>query len=54
MGSIFALSSVCGPMVGGALTDGLSWRWIFFVNIPFATLGVILALRYCNIPPVSD
>jgi MFS family permease len=32
LGTIFALSSVIGPMIGGGLTDGLSWRWIFYIS----------------------
>ncbi|MDF5713396.1 MAG: DHA2 family efflux MFS transporter permease subunit [Rhizonema sp. NSF051] len=32
-----------GPTLGGFLTDGLGWRWIFFVNIPFGILAVALA-----------
>jgi EmrB/QacA subfamily drug resistance transporter len=39
-GAITGLAVAVGPVVGGALTSGLSWRWIFFVNLP---LGIIAA-----------
>ncbi|WP_158883816.1 DHA2 family efflux MFS transporter permease subunit [Rhodanobacter sp. L36] len=37
---------VIGPLLGGVLTTYASWRWVFFVNVPFGIAGVILALRY--------
>ena len=45
---IFALSSVVGPLVGGLLTDALSWRWVFFVNVP---LGVPIAIAFVKVFP---
>ena len=35
------IGNAVGPMFGGLLTDALSWRWIFFVNVPIAAFGVI-------------
>jgi EmrB/QacA subfamily drug resistance transporter len=37
---------VIGPLLGGFLTTYLSWRWIFYVNLPFGIAGILLALRY--------
>jgi EmrB/QacA subfamily drug resistance transporter len=37
---------VIGPLLGGILTSTLSWRWIFYVNLPFGLLGMLLAMRF--------
>jgi EmrB/QacA subfamily drug resistance transporter len=41
-GSIFALASVVGPLIGGYLTDSLSWRWVFYVNIPVGFVAFMM------------
>jgi EmrB/QacA subfamily drug resistance transporter len=40
------VSTALGPFVGGYLIDALSWRWIFFINLPFAVAVVFAALRW--------
>ncbi len=42
--AVFGLASVTGPFLGGWLTDNLSWRWVFYVNIPvgIVALGVLI------------
>ncbi|SCL61963.1 drug resistance transporter, EmrB/QacA subfamily [Micromonospora citrea] len=40
------VSTAVGPFVGGWLIDALSWRWIFFLNLPLAVLVVLAALRW--------
>jgi EmrB/QacA subfamily drug resistance transporter len=39
------LAVLGGPMVGGAVTEGLAWRWIFWINVPIGVLAVPLVLR---------
>ena len=34
IGSVFAVASVAGPLLGGFLVESLSWRWVFYVNLP--------------------
>jgi EmrB/QacA subfamily drug resistance transporter len=44
-GSTVGAAVAAGPLIGGALTQGLGWEWIFFVNIPVGAVALALALR---------
>lgn len=55
MSAVFATSSVIGPVLGGFITDALSWHWVFFVNIPIGILIIILfALYFPDIKPAAS
>ncbi len=47
---ISAISSVLGPLLGGFLTDGLGWRWVFYVNLPIGLLGCAVLARFAPHP----
>jgi EmrB/QacA subfamily drug resistance transporter len=44
MGAVFAVSSVAGPLLGGFLVDNLSWRWVFYVNMPIGALALVIVI----------
>jgi EmrB/QacA subfamily drug resistance transporter len=52
MSAVFGVSSIVGPMLGGYITDSLSWHWVFFVNIPLGILIILLFIFFFpNIKP---
>jgi EmrB/QacA subfamily drug resistance transporter len=44
IGSVFAVAFVAGPLIGGFLVDNLSWRWVFYVNVPIGALAVVIVI----------
>ena len=44
-GAVFGASSVLGPLIGGFLTQSVSWRWVFYVNIPLGVIALIVTNR---------
>ncbi|MFJ5880639.1 MFS transporter [Kitasatospora cineracea] len=47
-GGIAGLALALGPLIGGLLTDGLSWRWIFLVNVPIGVAALVIGLAKLN------
>ena len=53
--SMFGLASVLGPAVGGLITDHLSWRWVFYVNLPLGAVAcALVVILLPRLPPVAE
>ncbi len=50
IGGVFAVASVAGPLLGGFLVDSLSWRWVFYVNVPIGALAVAIVASRLHLP----
>jgi EmrB/QacA subfamily drug resistance transporter len=44
IGSVFAIASVAGPLLGGFFVEAISWRWVFYVNIPLGLIAVVVVI----------
>ncbi|MGN5476857.1 hypothetical protein ACTMU2_07575 [Cupriavidus basilensis] len=42
---MWAVASIAGPLVGGWVSDNLSWRWLFWINLPLGGLAMLLCYR---------
>jgi EmrB/QacA subfamily drug resistance transporter len=43
--SVWGVSSVVGPLVGGVITDNISWRWVFYLNVPIGLVAAVIVDR---------
>jgi EmrB/QacA subfamily drug resistance transporter len=52
IGSVFAVSSIAGPLLGGFFVDHLSWRWVFYVNMPIGAVALFVVATKLHLPRV--
>ncbi|MGW7051338.1 DHA2 family efflux MFS transporter permease subunit [Streptomyces sp. NPDC054887] len=49
-GAVFGATSVLGPLLGGLFTEHLSWRWVFYVNLPIGVVALLVIAAVLHIP----
>ncbi|WP_328376760.1 MDR family MFS transporter [Streptomyces sp. NBC_01020] len=49
-GAVFGATSVLGPLLGGLFTEHLTWRWVFYINLPIGVIALVVIAAVLHIP----